>query len=280
MTTEVAERVWSKILTAMDQEPHPTGRGGCIPVYDGTKWRVFKNYLTIYLGAENCADPVKVDALRANVVNILDHYPETIPQLEKLGARVRQLLNRRIETFDDIVAWACSPFNSGPTSTKPLHVHETADLAYDDFVIEVKSGKEPVYVIPAGPRGSGANETLDFSVPGSKRRYGARHEFTKLAFTRQVPKKDKPARYRGKTTEGEPQRPRGRPRKDGLTPGSPQAKRADRKKQKEREARRAARLVKTEKEKPRASITELHTPKPSGGSRLVRIGGQKQEATS
>lgn len=240
--TEVTKKVWAKILQTMDENPaHPTGCAGCIPVYDG-QWRVFRNALTIYDGAENAADPAKVDVLRQNVVDLLDHYPDTIKQLEKLGARVRGLLNRQIKTQADVQAWADSMFNSGPTGGKqPLHIHDTIDLAYDDIVIEVKGGRDPVYVIPAGPRGSGVNETIDFSVPGSKKRYGPRNEFTKAAFAKQVPKKIKAPRYRGKTAEGEPQRPRGRPRLDGLIPGSPEAKRADRKKQKDKERKRAAR---------------------------------------
>jgi hypothetical protein len=246
--TQAAERAWAKILTAMDQEPRQSGRCGCIPVYDGSEWKVFRNYLTIYQGAENCADPAKVDVLRLNVIDLLDHYPDTIPQLEKLGTRVRALLNRRIETFDDVLAWSYSPFNVGPVaSSKPpaTHISETVQLAYDDFIIEVKSGKESACVVPAAPRGEGVNATFDFTIPGSKKRYGPRHEFTKAAFAKQLPKqlpkKQKPPRYRGKTAEDEPQRPRGRPRLDGLVPGSPEAKRADRKKERERKARRDAR---------------------------------------
>lgn len=249
MAVKPAERTWAKILTAMGQEPLATGRSGCIPVYDGSHWKVFRNFTTVHLGAENCADPVKVDVLRKNVIDLLDHYPDTIPQLEKMGTRVRALLNRRIETFDDVSNWACSPFNVGPVSSKKpaVHVSETIAIAYDDIIIEVKNGN---CVIPAAPRGEGINATLDFSIPGSKKRYGPRHEFTQLAFAKQLPKTQKPVRYRGKTAEGEPQRPRGRPRKDGLIPGSVEARRADRKKERQRQARRDAREA-------GATITEL-----------------------
>ena len=275
MTTEVVEAAWAKILVSMSEEPHLIQRGGCIPVYDGSRWRVFKNPLTVYPGAENCADPAKVDALRDNASSLLERYPDTVPHLERLGVRVKALLNRRIETFEDVVNWADSIFNLGPTSKLPQHVHDTVDLAYDDVVIEVKSGRNPVYVIPAGPRGSGVNATLDFAVPGSKARYGPRHEFTKLAFVKQQAKKDpKPPRYRGKTVDGEPQRPRGRPRLDGLIPGSPEARRANQKKLKEREARRAARLARQD-EQQIASITTLPPRR-----RLVRVGAQKKQATS
>jgi hypothetical protein len=275
---EPVEKFWGKIFLTMNHEPPQSiGRAsGCIPVYDDGEWRVFKNCLTIPVGGENCADPEKVDVLRQYVVSLLGHYSETIPELEKLGVRVRALLNKQIKTFEDVVAWAESPFNSGPVSKQPPHVDAIIELAYDDILIEVKTGKDPVYVIPAGPRGSGVNETLDFSVPGSKKRYGQRHEFTTLAFSRQVPKPPRkyPRKYRGQpVAEGEPQRPRGRPRLDGLTPGSPEAKRADRKKRRERDARRAAREA---KRNGGAEITEL----PKRGPRLVRVGAQRKEATS
>lgn len=232
---------WAKILATMGWDPRPLGRAGYIPVFDGAEWRVFRNSLTIYPGVENCADPAKVDGLRENVVNLLERYPETVPQLAKVGARVRPLLARQIKTYEDVVAWADSIFNLGPSSKQPQEVHETMNLAYDDFIVEVRGGRNPVYVIPTGPRGSGANATVNLLT---KERYGPRHAFTKIAFQKQTPKKmPKPPRYRGKTVEGEPRRPRGRPRLDGLTPGSPEARRADLKKKRQREARRAARLA-------------------------------------
>jgi hypothetical protein len=141
-------------------------------------------------------------------------------------------------------------------------------------VVEVKQGRNPVYVIPASPKGSGDGTTLDFSRPGIKARYGPRHEYSKTAFAKQIPKRQpRPPRYRGHTGDGEPQRPRGRPRKDGLLPGSPEARRANRKKLREREARRAARQARqaaalTENlEETMASITPL---KPSPVKRLSR----------
>lgn len=266
MAIDAVETVWPKILNG---KAHPTGRAGCIPVYDGSQWRVFKNTNTIYQGAENCADPGKVDGLRANAASLLAAYPETVPQLEKLGARVKALLNRRITTYDDVVAWAGSVFNTGPVPRVPTHVQDTIDLAYDDFVVEVKKG---VYVIPAFPRGARtATMTLNFSVPGSKTRYGASHEYSQAAFAQQVSEKPKPAiRRRSKPAEGEPKRSRGRPRKDGLVPGSLEAKEADQKKQEAKEARRVTR----EQPAPVATITEL----PPRRRRLARIGQRQATA--
>jgi len=292
-----ATTVWTKIVSSMGGgKSHDfviLRYAGCIPVHDEGVWRVFKNTLTIYPGAENCADPAKVDALRENAKSLLEHYPETVPQLEKLGVRVRALVNKPITDFEGVVAWALSIFNTGPVSKLPPHVHDTVDIAYGDVVIGVKHGRDAVYVIPAAPRGEGIFATLDFSVPGSKTRYGPRHDYTRLAFAKQVPQSGRKARYRGTTADGEPRRLRGRPRKDGLMPGSAEAKAADEQKEAERQAgvqqRREARAAKrAEKlaatqlpkaEKPPeevASITNL----PRRKKRLARKGDQQQAKTS
>lgn len=239
MTT--TEMVWQKILAAVGHyQEQIFGRCGCIPVYDESEhtWRFFRNYVTIYTDAENCADPAKADRLRLNAKSLVDRYPETVGQLEKLGVQVGALLNRRIETYGDVVAWSTSVFNAGPIVVNaPQHVHDTVELAYDDFQVEVKSGRRPVYVVPESPRGAGNGATLDFAVPGSKTRYGPRHEYSRLAFARQMPKR-----------KCGPRRPPGRPRLDGLVPGSRKAKAADRKKrrdlEKQRLAREAARAAK------------------------------------
>lgn len=285
-----ATTVWTKIVKSMvgEGKSHDfvvASYAGCIPVHDEGSWRVFKNALTIYPGAEYCADPAKVDALRENAKSLLEHYPETVGQLEKLGVRVKALLSRPITNFEDVEAWAKSIFNTGPVSKLPLHVHDTIDLAYDDVVIKVQSGRDAVYVIPAAPRGEGVFATLDFAVPGSKTRYGPRHDYTKLAFANQMP--GAKVRYRGTTAPGEPQRPRGRPRKDGLMPGSPEAKEADQQKEEERLAKQAVRArerakKRAEKEVPApgevpgeqvASVTTLSTRR-----RLHRKSDDEQRA--
>ena len=87
MEKDALAQAWSKIINTPDLE---MGRAGLIPVFDPTygSWRLFKNHYTIYEPAENCADPVKVEALRRNANNLLARYPDTVPALEKLGLRV------------------------------------------------------------------------------------------------------------------------------------------------------------------------------------------------
>ena len=164
MTTEVAEKIWGKILSAMGSKPHLAGRAGCIPVYDGTEWRVFRNALTIYPGAENCADPAKVDLLRQNANDLFDHYPQTLVELEKLGGRFKRLLKKPHRNLLKTSA-------PGPTLRSTLVRQRSSwnlltsmtlrHLAYEDFNIEVKSTKSIVLCDPGGSeRLLGVNETL------------------------------------------------------------------------------------------------------------------------
>jgi Family of unknown function (DUF6424) len=227
---DAVETAWGK-LTGQTQ----FGRAGTIPVYDESQqgWRIFRNTYTIYEAAENGADPEKVEQLRRNVVALLERFPQTIPELEKLGMRTKQLVNHPIKTTEDVDTWAKSFFNYGPIVAKvPLHVSDTMGVAYDDLVIEVKSGRNPIYVVPAGPRGSGNNAVLNFARPGLKEKFGPRHAYAKLAFAVQIAALRKTQREEAAAAR-KSDRPRGRPRRDGLVPGSPEAKTADELKRKE-----------------------------------------------
>lgn len=259
---------WNSILGTGNGKTHFLGRCGTIPVYDGTSWVLVRNVHTIYEGAENCTDPAKADTLRVYANSLLDHYPETIQQLEKLGVRVKALLNRQIKTYEDVVTWAESIFNTGPTLKLPPHVADTVALAFNDVIIEVKAGKDPAYVIPAAPRGADVMATLDFMVPGSKTRYGPRHEFTRTAFSKQLPDR---TRYQGDA----PRRRRGRPRKDGLMPGSDEAKLADKQKADDRKARREAR----EAARLESRGASKSPPKPAPLEEKAASGNGKAEAS-
>jgi hypothetical protein len=235
---DAIETAWGK-LTGQTQ----FGRAGTIPVYDEAQqsWRIFRNTYTIYEAAENGADPEKVEQLRRNAVSLLERYPQTVPELEKLGMRTKQLVNHPIKTVEDVQAWATSFFNYGPIVAKvPLHVSDTMGVAYDDLVIEVKSGRSPVYVVPAGPRGSGNSGVINFARPGLKEKFGPRHAYAKSAFAVQIAAIKKAQREEAAAAR-KSDRPRGRPRQDGLVPGSAEAKAADelkRKQQRQAKARK------------------------------------------
>jgi hypothetical protein len=220
---------------------------------------------------ENAADPERIDVLRQNTVSLMERYPDTIPQLEKLGIRVKSLLNKQIKTHADVVAWAESIFNVGPSSGLPVHVQDAMSMAYDDLKIQVRMGRHPAFVLPVAPRDSTVKQTVDYTVPGSKLRYGPRHEFTKTAFSLQAAgaaqdRTEATRRAQAQDVLNGAVRGRGRPRKDGLMPGSREARAADKKRQREK-AKQARRQPKPEL----ATITEL--PKPQRRV-LVRVGNQ------
>jgi hypothetical protein len=288
---ELLTKAWSKITGNEGK----VGRAAYIPVFDQTyeSWRLFRNLETIYEGAENCSDPVKVEQLRRNTANLISHYPNTVPALEKLGIRVKQLLNRPIKTQADVTAWADSVFNVGPvTPGVPDHIAQAQALAYDDFHIEISRGRgaTPAYVVPTAPRGSGISSTLDFTRPGLKATFGPRNEISKAAFADQngvVPKAatappeapkaaestDAPMGAQKGSTEA--YKPRGRPRADGLTPGSDEAKAADvDKRRKRRQERRSAASgtvapVEASTKVPEATITQLPVPAPEAPRRRL-----------
>lgn len=257
------DKIWSKITG----NGKKIGRTGAIPVFDtdDDAWKIFHNVHVIWPGLENAADPEKVDHLRRQVNSLLDRFPETVPQLEKLGVRVKSLLSKPIKTPEDVRAWAESIFNTGPVADVPRHVADALALVYDDFTVQVKGGRHPVWVLPAEPRGSGVVATVDFTVPGSKLRYGPRHEFTKAALSQQLPCA---ASKRVRPSTG---RPRGRPRKDGLTPGSKEAKAADAQKKQDLLEARALREKEREQARKLKATKPVRTTKPSTNGHAKKV---------
>jgi hypothetical protein len=264
-------KAWSKISPSTD----PLIRAAYIPIYDGKNWRLLRNTWTIFEGAENCADPVKVEQLRRTVVDLYRAYPETLDALAKLGIRVRTLVNHQIRNQADVTAWATSLFNMAPQG-HPEHVAATQALCYEDFhVVVPTSGKAMAYVVPAGPRGSGISATKAFDVPGMKQQYGPRHDYSKAAFADQNGKPatrsskapeslpeahEAPLRRRMRSTAPQPtaKSHRGRPRADGLAPGSTEAKAADAAKRKAARERNKA----LEAKRQRAGVLPPTPPPP------------------
>ena len=267
-------KAWDKIYGATK-----LGRAGFIPVYDDGTWRLFHNTVTIWPGMENAVDPERIDVLRRNANSLMDRYPDTIPQLEKLGIRVKSLLKKQIETTADVVAWAESIFNVGPSSGLPIHVQDAMSMAYDDIKIQVQGGRHPVFVLPVAPKEANVKQTVDYTVPGSKLRYGPRHEFTKEAFSLQAPDGAQSSTEASRKAQAQAVlngavRGRGRPRKDGLMPGSRDAKAADRKRQRELEREKAKKQRVLERQASKlATITEI-TPQPERRV-LVRVGSSQ-----
>jgi len=248
------------------------GRMGYVPIFDGESWIWFKNTATIWPGMEYSSDPERVDKLRQNVVALTLAFPETVPQLEKLDIRVRAILKKEIRTQEDVEAWANSIFNTGPTNGLPVHVEDALALANSEFKIVVRRGPRAQYVLPAPGE---AKVTVDYNSPGARTKFGPRHAFTKTAFSIPPPGATK-SRPEGSM------RPRGRPRKDGLPPGSKEARAADKAKQRAAERARARRARERERAKTKkalkqvehvgATITNIKKAAAANGIRLVRVG--------
>lgn len=267
-SNEALSKAWEKIISV---EAPEIGRAGVIPVFDPThgSWRLFKNIYVIYEPAENIADPKKVEQLRRNANSLLALYPDTVPALEKLGLRVKNLLKRPITDPADVKSWAESIFNTGPiNSFVPAHIADTLALAYDDFTMMLPT-KPATYVVAAMPRGSGNSSVVTFDEPyGKRRKLGPRSDQAKTAFLTQEAEKPVRGTKSGSTPAERPDTPvgvqedhkrrGGRPRADGLESGSPEAKAADAAK------RKAARIRRAQMVQPEggATITELHPQEP------------------
>lgn len=165
------EKAWSKITGS---DSLKLGPQAIIPLYDGEGWMYVRNIGT-------STRPEQAENLRRTVAVLMDHFPETVPQLERLGVRVKALIKRPITTPQQAEAWGESIFNTGPTSAQ---------------------------LTPKPTRGN-TQRSVASEANGAV---------------------------------SAPVRPRGRPRKDGLVPGSPEAKEADAAKQAALHSERAAKL--------------------------------------
>ena len=64
----------------------------------------------------------------------------------------------------DVVAWAESIFNTGPSTGLPVHVQDAMSMAYDDLQIQVRMGRHTAFVLPVGSRKSGVKQKVDYTV--------------------------------------------------------------------------------------------------------------------
>jgi hypothetical protein len=191
-TFRKAKQVAKKIMATLEgQEPFGPGpwqmhHGGSLWVFSQGEWKLFFNTIGIEWSAQFCADPAKVDKLRLNAKTLYDAFPETIPEMEKLGlTKAREQLETPITDPKKVGVWVDSIFNA----TVPLHPrHHNAVLPkgggrhhypapitdidlikFDDFVLWVidEETETEVAVLPVSPRGSGDGRvTLTFAPPG------------------------------------------------------------------------------------------------------------------
>ncbi|MGH9762659.1 MAG: DUF6424 family protein, partial [Blastocatellia bacterium] len=135
-----------------------------------------------------CADPAKVDALRQNAKRLYDKFPLTAKAFKDLGFDLNALLNKKIETSDDIANWTdsicnaslplppdrhtgvVSPHHEGGVHHYPTPITDIDLFKRDDFVLWVTDPEgKPAAVLPIAPRGSGESKVeVAFATPGTK----------------------------------------------------------------------------------------------------------------
>lgn len=175
------------IATIPGDEPYGRGdsdppwqmhHGGSLWVFDGRTWRLFCNTVGIEWSAQFCADPAKVDRLRVNARALYEAFPQTIPELKRLGyARARKLLDTPITDADAVAEWVDSLFNAcvplppehhaavlptgGGRHHYPTPITDIEQIKFDDFELWVtdKETQTPVAVLPVDRRGSGDGRT-------------------------------------------------------------------------------------------------------------------------
>lgn len=176
----LAHRILATISNFFDDgtsTPIQLHHAGSLWVHDKDGWFMLKNLAGIEWSAQFCADPAKVEKLRINALRLYNAFPDSIPQMVKLGYQDTDILTTEIKTQDDISRWVDSIFNS--CIPLPAHRH-TATLMTgagvhhyptpvtdidlikrDDFVLWVtdeQSGHQ-VAVVPTAPLGSGVATT-------------------------------------------------------------------------------------------------------------------------
>ena len=95
--------------------------GGSIWVHDGKTWRMFQNLAGIEWSGQFCADPGRVDLLRQNAKALVDRFPDTIPNLKRLGYDAEPILNTQITDGIGISRFVDSLFNACVPLPQPVH---------------------------------------------------------------------------------------------------------------------------------------------------------------
>lgn len=165
-------------------KPNPYGpppiqahHGGSVWLHDGKGWRMVLNWAGIEWSAQFCCDPARVDALRQDAEAITSAFPETIPQMEALGYKGKDLLSTPIVDATGVAKYVDSIWNSCVPIPQPGHtgsvsaktplgagVHNYPEpmcaiprVMHTDFipfVVDPGTGAAAV-VAPVAPRGSG-----------------------------------------------------------------------------------------------------------------------------
>jgi hypothetical protein len=147
--------------------------GGGLWVKDAQGWLCVQQPLGIEWSAQFCADPVKVDRLRAYANRVVSAFPDTLFGYQELGYTAgAQLLATKITDAATVSKWIDSIFNAsvplpadGHTGVLPkgagYHhypkpIVDINYVRYDDYKLFVTDADGlPAVVVPVAPRGSG-----------------------------------------------------------------------------------------------------------------------------
>jgi hypothetical protein len=193
--------------------------GGSLWLFDDEGWFLVQNEAGIEWSAQFCTDPARADALRRNAQRVYAGFPQSIPEMVRLGyAKAHAILETPIDDAAGIAQWVDSIFNScvplpavrhigrlpagGGRHHHPAPITDIELIKYDDFILWVTDPQSqmPAAVVPVAPRGAGVSKVrLIRAPPGTalqRRRerlrakgepldLGPRDSLTKQAFANQ-----------------------------------------------------------------------------------------------
>jgi hypothetical protein len=161
--------------------------GGSLWVKDAQGWFLLLNLAGIEWSAQFCADPAKVDQLRAMAKRCIDAFPLTLPGYEELGYHEgKEILETPITDAAGVARWTDSIFNAGvplPADSHtgvlpkaagfhhyPKPIVDMEFFKHDDFTLFVTDSEgQPAAVAPVAPRGSGDGRVaVLYATPGTK----------------------------------------------------------------------------------------------------------------
>lgn len=84
---------------------------------------MYQNLAGIEWSGQFCADPMKVDLLRQNAKALVDKFPQTIPNLKRLGYNdAENVLNTPITDATGVSLFVDSLFNAFVPLPQPVHI--------------------------------------------------------------------------------------------------------------------------------------------------------------
>lgn len=153
--------------------PYQDHHGGGVWLKDAAGWLLVFGSAGIEWSSQFCADPAKVDLLRAQTARLVAAFPDTVPGYDALGYHdAAALLATPITTADAVAAWTDGIFNASVALPADAHtgvlpraagyhhypkpIVDIETFRYDDFQLFVTDeNDDPVAVTPVDRRGSG-----------------------------------------------------------------------------------------------------------------------------